>query len=283
MLALVLGLGAGLVYGVADFVGGLASRRAPLLPVLLISQLFGTLLLLAAFPFVVDGDASTSALGWGAAAGIAGAAGVTLLYRGLSLGRMSIVAPSASVNAASLPVIYGLATGERPGALAILGVLVALAAIALVSRAAESPEEIEGGLLRQPGLLDGLGAGVCFGLFFIFLSFAPSDSSLWPLVGARVASLSVFVAAAVVTRAAVRPPTGSLRLIAGAGLLDVLANLIYLLATREGLLSLVAVLTSLYPAATVLLARVLLKERLVRIQLVGLGLAAVGVTLIALR
>lgn len=283
MLALVLGLSAGIVYGVADFVGGLASRRAPLLPVLLVSQLFGTVLLLLAFPFIVEGPATFDALAWGAAAGTAGAGGVTLLYRGLSRGRMSIVAPATSVNAASIPVIFGLASGERPGWLAITGVVTSLVAIAFVSRTREEADAPRRKFTDEPGLLDAVGAGICFGLFFICLSFAPEDSSMWPLAGARLASLSLFVLAAVATRTSVRPPRGSLRIIAAAGLLDVAANLLYLLATREGLLSLVAVLTSLYPASTVLLARVVLGERMVRTQLAGLGLAAAGVTLIALR
>ena len=133
MLALALGLAAGLTYGVADFTGGLASRRAPLVTVLFVSQLFGTLLLLASLPFMTDGSATPDAIGWGAAAGLAGAAGVTLLYRGLARGRMSVVAPVTSVNAASIPVVYGLATGERPGAVALTGVAIALTAITFVS------------------------------------------------------------------------------------------------------------------------------------------------------
>ena len=137
-------------------------------------------------------------------------------------------------------------------------------------------------MLRDPALLDAIGAGMCFGLFFIFLSFSPSDSSMWPLVGARSASLTAFTIAAIVTRAGIRTPKGSFALIVAAGVLDFAANLLYLLATREGLLSLVAVLTSLYPAATVLLARFVLKEKLTTTQLLGLALAAAGVTLIAL-
>jgi drug/metabolite transporter (DMT)-like permease len=283
VLALVLGLAAGLTYGVADFTGGLASRKAPLVTVLLVSQLFGTLLLLAALPFMTVGTPGSSALGWGAAAGLAGAGGVTLLYRGLSRGRMSVVAPVTSVNAASIPVIYGLIIGERPGPIALIGVAIALVAIAFVSRSGEVPEEGRTRLRDDAALLDAIGAGTCFGLFFIFLSFAPADSSMWPLVGARVASLICFVVAALATRSSMRPPTGAIGIVAAAGVLDVAANLLYLLATREGLLSLVAVLTSLYPAATVILARVVLRERLVRIQLVGLALAGTGVVLIALR
>ena len=282
MLALVLGLAAGLTYGVADFTGGLASRRAPLVSVLFISQLFGTCLLLVSFPLLTDGSPTPEAIGWGAAAGLAGASGVTLLYRGLSRGRMSVVAPVTSVNAASIPVVYGLATGERPGAVALVGVVIALTAITFVSRAGDDPGARETSMLRDPALLDAIGAGLCFGLFFIFLSFSPSDSSMWPLAGARIASLAAFTVAAVATRTSIRTPQGSLLLIAAAGVLDAGANVFYLLSTREGLLSLVAVLTSLYPAATVLLARVVLKERLVRTQLVGLALAATGVVLIAL-
>lgn len=282
MLALVLGLAAGLTYGVADFTGGFASRRAPLLSVLLLSQVCGTALLLASFPLLNEGAVSVEALGWGAAAGLAGAGGVTLLYRGLSRGRMSIVAPITSVNAASIPVLYGLITGERPSGIALIGVAISLTAIAFVSRTPERDDVARTKLTQDPASIDALGAGTCFGFFFIFLAFSPGDSSMWPLAGARIASLLAFCIAALIARAPIRTLAGSMWLIAAAGILDVAANLFYLLATREGLLSLVAVLTSLYPAATVLLARFVLHERLVRLQLAGLGLAASGVTLIAL-
>lgn len=282
MLALVLGLGAGIVYGVADFVGGVATRRAPLLPVLLLSQVCGTVLLVVAFPFIAEGDATTEAIVWGAASGVAGAGGVAFLYRGLARGRMSVVAPITSVNAAALPVVFGLATGERPGAPAMAGAALALVAVALVSSDGRAREGGRLAVVRDPGVIDAIIAGTCFGLFFIFLSYAPSDSSLWPLAGARAASVSLFIVATLVTRTRPAAPAGSMRLIAAAGLLDVAANLLYLLATREGLLSLVAVLTSLYPASTMVLARFVLHERLVRMQLVGLGLAAAGVVLIAL-
>jgi drug/metabolite transporter (DMT)-like permease len=283
LVALVLGLGAGIVYGVADFVGGLATRRAPLVPVLLLSQLCGTGLLLVAFPFVTDGSPSAAALGWGAAAGVSGAAGVAFLYRGLARGRMSIVAPITSVNAAALSVVFGLVSGERPGALAMIGAVVALVAVGFVSSTGSGNEAGLKRVLGDPGVVDALRAGMCFGLFFIFLSYAPDDSSLWPLAGARFASVLLFVVVAIVTRTRISIPPGSFGMIAAAGLLDVAANLLYLLATREGLLSLVAVLTSLYPASTVLLARVVLNERLVRTQMAGLAMAAVGVILIALR
>jgi drug/metabolite transporter (DMT)-like permease len=283
VLALVLGLGAGIVYGVADFVGGLASRRSPLVSVLLISQIFGTTILLVAFPFISEGDPTGRALGWGAAAGAAGAIGVAFLYRGLACGRMSIVAPITAVNAAALPVVFGLAKGERPGTIALTGAVLSLVAIAFVSSSGPVGDRGRRKVLDEPGLVDALSAGIGFGFFFIFLSFAPDDSSMWPLAGARVSSLSLLALTALVTRSPVRTPTGVLPLIAAAGMLDVAANLLYLLATREGLLSLVAVLTSLYPVSTVVLARLVLDERLGRVQLFGLVLAASGVTMIAVR
>lgn len=283
MVALILGLGAGIVYGVADFIGGLSSRRAPLVPVLLVSQLLGTTLLLVAFPFVTEGRPSVRTLAWGAAAGIAGAGGVAFLYKGLAAGRMSVVAPITAVNAAALPVLYGLARGERPGTAALMGSIVSLVAVGLVSSSGPQGVPRRSRSLREPGVIEALCAGTFFGGFFIFLSFPPADSSLWPLAGARTASLSLFAIAALVTRTPLKTPPGSLPLIAAAGILDVAANLLYLLATREGLLSLVAVLTSLYPASTVLLARLVLQESLTRVQVLGLALAATGVTLIALR
>jgi drug/metabolite transporter (DMT)-like permease len=227
-------------------------------------------------------------LGWGAASGAAGGAGVALLYRALAAARMSVVAPITAVEAAAVPVLWGLLIGEQPGALALGGVVVALVAVVLVSAAPEAapapgvPDQAPPPrpLLRRPGTVDALGAGLAFGLFFLLLDRAGAGAGLWPLVAARVVSVGLLGGLAVARRRSLRPPPGSLPVIVGAGALDMLANLAYLLATGEGLVSLVAVLTSLYPASTVLLARVVLGERLVRLQVTGLGLAALGVVLI---
>lgn len=281
-MAVVLALLASVTYGSADFLGGLFTRRAGVLTVVLVSQAMGTLLLALAVPFFLDQEYSAGTLGWGAAAGVAGAAGVTLLFRGLARGRMSIVAPTTGTVAAALPVLVGLLAGERPAAIALVGVVLALAAVALVSASEHGAETTAAGDEPQAsGLPEALGAGTSFGLFFILLDNAGDAAGLWPLVGARASSLTIMTVAVLLTGAAFKPPAGTFAGIAVAGVLDVAANLFYLLASQRGLLALVAVLTSMYPATTVLLARVVLKERLSRTQMVGLAFAAAGVVAIA--
>jgi drug/metabolite transporter (DMT)-like permease len=162
--------------------------------------------------------------------------------------------------------------------LAIVGVAIALAAIALVS-AADAVED-EGGVQRSDVLL-ALAAGAAFGLVFVLLGTTDESSGMWPVLGARVASVSLVTTGVLVLRRPWKPEPGTLPTVAGAGVLDAGANALYLLASREGLLSVVSVLSSLYPAATIVLARVLLKERMNRVQLAGIGLALTGVTLIA--
>ena len=281
-LAILLGLAAAATYGAADFMGGLVSRRANPICVVLVSQLAGFLLLLLMLP--IDGAGpTTKALLWGAAAGVGGGGGVVFLYRGLARGRMSVIAPVTAVEAAIIPVAYGLLSGEEPSALSLAGVVIALLAVALVS----SPQEemVDGAAprrrLTQPGMIDALVAGFGFGCFFIFLSKAGAHTGLWPLVGTKLSSIALVVVAAIATRSSMRPPRGTMPAILGAGVLDVGANVFYLVASRLGLLSLVAVLTSLYPASTVLLARLVLRERMSRVQIAGLVLVVAGVALIA--
>ncbi len=293
-MAVILGLLASITYGSADFLGGLYTRRAGVLTVVFVSQLMGTLLLVAALPFFLDEGLSADAVGWGAASGVAGAAGVTMLFRGLARGRMSVVAPITGTVAAGIPVLVGLLGGERPSTLALIGVALALTAVALVSASehgndhpgeGEASDDVEadagGEGPSASGLPEALGAGTSFGFFFVLLDRAGDTAGLWPLVGARASSLTVVAIAAVVTRAAFKPPKGTLAGISLAGALDVAANLFYLLATRRGLLALVAVLTSMYPATTVLLARIVLKEKLSGVQMIGLALAFAGVLAIA--
>ena len=284
-MAVILGLAAALTYGAADFFGGLVTRRTEVLGVVVWSQVAGSSLLLVAVPFVSLGDPTGDTVVWGIVAGICGAAGVTLFYRGLSLGRMSIIAPVTAVEAASVPVLFGLFTGERPNGLALTGVALALGAVALVSatpeKATERPSSVRAGLSER-GLVYAFGAGLGFGFFFITLREAGTDSGLWPLLIARGSSLGFALLVALAARRSLRPEPGTGRGIASAGILDVAANILYLAASRVGLLSIVAVLTSLYPVSTVVMARTFLGERLFRPQLVGLALALVGVVLIAL-
>ena len=283
-MAIVLGLAAALTYGAADFLGALATKTTKVFTVVFLSQVLGSGLLLVTLPFFLDTPLSGAALGWGALGGVAGAVGVALFYQGLSVGRMGAIPPITGVEAAAVPVVFGLISGERPSVLALGGVVVALGAVALVSA---SPKEdvASAGPARwwvEPGVGLAIGAGLAFGAFFILLGQAGDDSGLWPLVGARISSLATIAIALIATKGLERPQRSALPAIAGAGLLDVAANLFFLLAAREGLLSIVAVLTSMYPATTVVLARVILDERFHRTQLTGLGLAAFGVVAMTL-
>jgi len=286
-MEVILGLGAAIAYGAGDFAGGLASRRTNVLVVVGLSQVIGTTSLIPAL-FLVGGQLTESAMIWGALSGIAGGIGVMLLYRGLALGRMSVVAPVTAVLAAIVPVAFGLFEGERPTILALTGVVIALGAVGLVS-AAPDPGRPGGGAgtddpnaRNEPsGIIEALGAGIGFGFFFVLLAEAGSDSGLYPILFARVGSLALVGTILLFTRPAVVGLRESRSGIIVAGVLDVAANVLYLLATRQGLLSLVAVLTSMYPATTVLLARTVLHERFARAQTVGLILAAAAVALIA--
>ncbi len=312
-MSVVLALVAAIAYGVSDFVGGVASRRERALRVLMFSYPVGALLQVLLLPLVA-GRLTPAAAGWGVAAGLAGAGGVSLFYLGLATGPMSIVAPLAAVSSALLPLGAGVGLGERPPATAYAGVLLAVAAVALVSRGPEgapasripatpgrptptaaagaeagrcaaigtAPPAAPARVIRGPVAL-ALIAGGGFGAYFVLLSRSDPTSGVWPLLVSRVtASLALVVAAGATgaTGATGRPAAGVVRLAAVAGALDATANLAYLLAVRHGLLALVAVLVALYPAATVGLARVVLGERTGSAQRVGLLLAAASVALI---
>jgi drug/metabolite transporter (DMT)-like permease len=280
MTAVLLALAASITYGAADFTGGITTRRSAPLVVVLLSQLAGLVLLLLLAPMLGVHGFIASDIGWGVAGGIVGGAGVMLLYRGLATGRMSVVAPVTALEAAAVPVVFGLVTGERPGPVPLAGIALGFVAVGLVSWSSEHPEGPQRGL-AQPGLLDALGAGLAFGVFFILLSRASSGNALWVLVGVKVGSVSIATAGLSMFRQDLRVSRSTFWLIAVAGFFDMGANLLYLLATRSGLLSLVAVLTSMYPATTVVLARFVLKERLEKIQLSGLTLALMAILMIA--
>lgn len=279
-MALLLGLSAAVVYGAGDFLGALASRRNTAFAVVVWSQLVGLVILVGAVMVTGEVRPPAADLMWGALGGIGGGTGVVLLYRGLAMGRMAVVAPTTGVVAATIPVLVGILLGERPAALALVGVVVALSAIGLVSAVPHTDDARPTTRRTPPGLLEGIGAGLGFALFFICLAKTSGAADLWPLVTARV-SIVVAAAAGLVTRSSLRPTAGSLPVIAACGVLDMVANLLYILASRHGMLSIVAVLVSLYPASTVVLARFVLHERLSRPQLIGLLSAGLGVALIA--
>lgn len=279
-MAVVLGLASAVVYGAADFLGGLVSRRSPAVAVVVWSQAAGLVVLAAAAAVLGDPVPPVADLGWGALGGVGGGAGVVLLYRGLAIGRMGVVAPTTAVGAAVIPVLVGIGLGERPHPLALVGVAVALVAIVLVSSTSVA-EETDTRSGRLPaGLPEAIGSGVGFALFFVCLANTHPDAGLWPLLTARV-SIGVAAVGGLLTGSSLRPVRGTLWTIALVGVLDMAANLFYLLAARRGLLSIVAVLVSLYPASTVLLARFVLRESLSGLQVAGLLAAAAGVALIA--
>lgn len=261
-------------FGAADFLGGIASRRSrSTVTVVLLSQTVG-LFLLVSLLLVFGGDLHSEDIWWAGGAGITGVMGLILLYRGFSIGTMSVVAPITGLFGAVVPLVWGLVTGERPSWLAGIGVAIALSAVVLVSGASSLAE-----FRTRAGMQEAVGAGIGFGVFFVLISNT-SSAELWLVALSRTASISLLLGVVVVRGIAVRPAPGVARLVVASGIGDAVANLLFLLAERRGLLSLVAVIASLYPATTVLLARVVLKERMSRLQQVGLGLAALGVALI---
>lgn len=282
-MAVLLGLLVAATYGAGDFFGGLSSKKASVSAVVVLSQAMG-LPLLAVLVVVAGGDPSARALALGGAAGAVGGVGLTCLYRGLSIGRMSVVAPITAVGAAVVPVAWGLVQGERPGPAASVGVVLAIVAVGLISRTGDEVVDGTHDAVSDPRayLLLAVVAGVAFGTVFVLLAETGDDAGFWPLVAGRLSSITLLAIGGLVARQSFSPGSrAALAPIAAAGILDMAANALYLLAARRGLLALVAVLSSLYPASTVLLARLVLKERLIPVQVVGLALAGAGVLLIA--
>ncbi|HEY5155829.1 MAG TPA: EamA family transporter [Acidimicrobiales bacterium] len=277
----ILALSAAVVYGTADFFGGVAARRTSPMAVTLSAHVVGLILLMVAIPVLPTAHPQLSDLLYGGVAGAFGAGGLILFYRALSRGTMSVVAPVAALFGAALPVVVGVGLGEQLSVPALVGIGVAIVAVALVSREGEPAELRSHGPGGHPLVLAVI-AGAAFGSFFILLSRTHASAGLWPLLSARVVSVALLAAVTLLSGRSLRPTPGSRRLVVAAGAGDMVANVLYLLAVRRGLVSLVAVIVALYPAATVLLAQVVLGERLRRIQIGGLALAAGAATLLAL-
>ena len=257
-------LGASLSYGFADFVGALAARRTSALTVTFGMQTFGLILLLPLLP-LLPGRVSVSALAIGALSGAAGTVGLVIYLRSMAKGPIGVVSPLAAVSGAAVPVAWGsFVLGDELSAWQLLGVLLALVSVVVVAWVPGSTV----GAADLGGILGGLGSGVLFGTFFIALDATPPDSGMWPLVGARAASaIGVVVLLRIVSRPAHPGPVIPHILLAGA--LDMGANVLFLLATRGGLLSISALLSSLYPVVTLLLARQVLRDRLHPVQATG--------------
>jgi drug/metabolite transporter (DMT)-like permease len=277
VIALLLALGSSLAYGCADFLGGLGARKAHVLRTVMVAAPASLAAELLLWP-LLGASFSSGTLAWGAASGVASAAAFALLYRTLAIGPMNVLSPVTALVSAALPVTVGLAQGERLTAAGLVGLPLALLAVVLVSAG-------HGAGPARPSrtaLLLAFGAGAAIALQLIFLHQAPSDSGVAPLITGRAVSSAVTLAAAGLLRRRLGPQRPAYAMSAAAGVLDSVANLLFLLAARSGDLTVVAVITALYPAGTVLLARGVLAERIHRGQLVGLGTAAVAVSLLAL-
>ena len=276
MLAIALGLAAGLSWGVSDFLGGLKSRTLELVAVLVLSQ--GAALVLVGVVVAARGQSPPPGeeLLYAGLAGVSGLIGLAAFYRGLAVGAMAVVAPIAGTGAV-IPVVVGLATGERPSVAQGAGIALAIAGVVLASR--ETPAE--GQRARATGVGLALVAAAGFGFFFVGMDAGAESDLLWALLATRGAS----VACLIVAVAALRPGFAGTRASAGAllaiGVLDVGANGLFAVAASEGLISVAAVLASLYPVITVLLARAVLGERVQQAQRAGIVAAMAGVALIS--
>ena len=275
-------------YGAADFCGGLATRRMPTFVVVVWSQAVGLLVLLAALP-LVGGVPRASDLAWGLACGVAGAIAVATLYRALAVGTMGVVSPITAVLAAAVPVVFALVRGDRPATLALGGIALALVAVVLVSVAPPSQNQADAPLARipkpnllGPGIPEALVAGCAFGFLFIALAQTHAGAGLYPLLSMRVTSHAVLAGTGLAVRAPLRIHRPGLGIVALCGGMDMGSNILFIVAVHSGALSIVAVISSLYPAATVALAAALLHERLGAVQWAGVILALAGVACIAL-
>jgi drug/metabolite transporter (DMT)-like permease len=279
VVGLALGLASSLCWGIGDFLGGTQSRRQHLLAVMLTSQGLSLVVLAVIVAIAQPAVPPVVKLLPAVAAGVGGIVALTAFYRALSIGTMSIVAPIAATGVI-VPVVVGIAQGERPATLQVIGIATAVAGVALASREQDTAPPGVRSPARTSVLL-ALVAAAGFGCFFVTLRSSAHASLIWALVVARTVDVVVIAAAAAVVRPGVVRDPRALGLVAAIGMLDLGANGLYALATRHGLLSVVSVASSLYPLATVVLARVVLRERVRRVQELGVVAALAGVVLIA--
>ena len=270
-----LALAAAVLAGTGDFFGGRATKKTNIISVLAISHFLGLLIILLIAPLMAE-EFKTSDFFLGVLASSFGLLGLALLYRGLAKGPMAIVAPITAVACATLPVIWGLFSGEKLSTQQVIGVFVGLFAIFLVSWAPGEQASIKGMLV-----VEALIAGLAFGAFFIVIDGTSETTAPWPVVGSRVFSVLAIFLFVLIGRKNIKPKRNSTPYIIGAGFFDTLANVVLLAALNRGMLSLVSVLASFYPAVTVLLARVFLKEMMLKSQIVGLALGLTSIALLA--
>ena len=268
-------LAASLTWGAGDFSGGLATRRAQVLSVVVGAYAVGLIMLIALALVWSEPFPTTLDLMWGSVAGLAGAVGLVAFYQALAVGRMGIVAPIAAMLSAVLPVLFDAFFEGLPGPLQLIGFVLALIAVGLIS-----------GLGVVKGRPKGLGlallAGIGFGSFFILISRVSNGAVFWPLAAARLSSLLFLLAVVLIRRQKVLPEKSVWLVIFLAGALDVAGNVFFVQATHAGRLDVAAILSSLYPAVTVLLATIFLKERVTRLQAIGIFVALVAIPLISI-
>ncbi|HEY8171295.1 MAG TPA: EamA family transporter [Candidatus Limnocylindria bacterium] len=279
MLTIGLALASAAMYGLSDFIGGVVSRRASAWAVGIVTQI-AAFVIIGTATLLLVAEPEPQDLLWGALAGIGTGSGTAFLYRGLANGRMGVVAPLSAVGAALLPVAVGVLTGDRPPMLTWIGIGCAVPAIWLVSSAAEPPESSGAGRLGE-GVIDGTLAGLGFGLMFAALAQVPDAAGLAPLAVAEVIAIGTIIVLATVMRQPWVPRERHAWWGVVVGALAAIAAVCFLFASQTGMLAVAAVLTSLYPVFTVLLAATVLRERIQGPQAVGLGLAAVAVALVA--
>jgi drug/metabolite transporter (DMT)-like permease len=275
-VTVVLGLVAAVLYGIGDFAGGIASRRHTAITVLLLSYPVGAVLMAAMLP-LFGGHLDARSTVYGVAGGAAGLLGVVLMYSLMTVAPINVISPVTAVLAAIVPVVVGVVIGERPHLTAWSGIALGLAAVVLVSRTTEAHPH---GRIAARTLVLATISGLGFGLYFVLLARAGDDSGLWPLVISRFSSALLIVPLAHARGAFGMVRGKMLGVIVLAGACDALANMCFLIASRHGLLSLASVLTSLYPAITVLLAVSLLREHTSPTQRIGLALALGSIVLI---
>lgn len=277
--AALLAVGAAVGYGLSDFLAGFYTRRVGLMPVLVIGQASGCLILAVLIVAVAPAELAFHDLAWGAAAGTVAVAGVWLLLQGFRVGRLSVVSPVSSVGAAGIPLLFDMTVGSRPSPLALVGICIGLAAIWLIGVTVPEPP---GGAGSNGGLWYGLGAGAGFAAMYLLLDQSDPASGGWPVVAMLAAASMLATAAAVSARRPFLVQAADLPGLVATGVAGAVATLSFLLAARAGLVSIAALIASMSPAVTVLLARALLGELLPAGQVAGLSTAGAAVVLIGL-
>lgn len=280
-LAAPLALLAAISWGAADYVAGTASRRSSALRIVVGSHMVG-LIVLTVFTPLIRSSVEVSDLLWGVGGGVGGGLGTLLLYRGLAVGRMAVVAPVTAAQAAAVPVLIGLIGGDVISNLGLLGIGLAFPAVVLVAMAPDDggPRGSQGSFgtwIQQPGLVHAIVGGLGFGMFYVCLDRTGGDTGVWPLLAARVASVVMLGAVALAAERRILPSIEVRGATLVAGALDVAAAVLFLMATRQGALAVASILTSMYPATTVLLAIFLLRERCSTTQIVGMALCGLAI------